>query len=648
MICKECGAYNPDHATYCKVCAANLKGDTVPEKTEMPEEEQPTKRFSRPSWVVPEQVKEDTSETMKAVEQAAEEIPEATVKVAEPVVEAEPRHEEPVEEDAPEIWAPVPSRRKAAADRIEEPEEESGETLDAENDSIYNDEEALEDEDNSFEYEPTPPKRKQQKKKNNTMFTVLLIAIIVVILAVLVVGGILLFKNRPNCLGSGSDDATKVGTQTDPANNPQNVPSESPSGEPSAAVPDAHNAILKEVVEADGKKYVSIHVVVPAKSKVTFHFPHQDDHVIENTEDKDVEKIRKIAVEAFFKNEPLTESTVEFFPDITLTSPDGTTSKVNCASFKYTFPKLNISVTSPVANEDGMIMAPESNIVTIQGTVDDPTAEVMINNVVTQVYQGGVFMYDYKLRDGIGEDESETVTITATKNDAVTDTKEISIHAYKFIPAKMKLEVRNEGAILAAGKDGKLTITGTTLPGADLKALSDNSTGVLVGSVTVDNDGNFSFLVTMEPGFYGLSVITLTADGKQIGAEDGSTKIRVFRGFADNKAFTSYYKKNYFEIPADLSVSDLLANPSQYSGNTIGIRISAVVGEVVTVDGIQLVKATLMKTNETVYVWNIGGKWEPDKNIGAKYNLYCNFVGTYEDTGCAEFYCLNCRPIKSK
>ena len=25
MICKECGAYNPDHATYCKVCAVNLK-----------------------------------------------------------------------------------------------------------------------------------------------------------------------------------------------------------------------------------------------------------------------------------------------------------------------------------------------------------------------------------------------------------------------------------------------------------------------------------------------------------------------------------------------------------------------------------------------------------------------------------------------
>ena len=28
MICKKCGAYNPDHATFCKVCAANLKDQT--------------------------------------------------------------------------------------------------------------------------------------------------------------------------------------------------------------------------------------------------------------------------------------------------------------------------------------------------------------------------------------------------------------------------------------------------------------------------------------------------------------------------------------------------------------------------------------------------------------------------------------------
>ena len=65
MICKECGAYNPDHATYCKVCAASLKSEpeAVNTPAEPEEEQQPTKRFSRPSWVM--------SENTEAVQQDA-------------------------------------------------------------------------------------------------------------------------------------------------------------------------------------------------------------------------------------------------------------------------------------------------------------------------------------------------------------------------------------------------------------------------------------------------------------------------------------------------------------------------------------------------------------------------------------------------
>ena len=38
MICKKCGAYNPDHATFCKVCAANLKDQTDTDEAEVVEE----------------------------------------------------------------------------------------------------------------------------------------------------------------------------------------------------------------------------------------------------------------------------------------------------------------------------------------------------------------------------------------------------------------------------------------------------------------------------------------------------------------------------------------------------------------------------------------------------------------------------------
>ena len=52
MICKECGAYNPDHATYCKVCAANLKEDAAPANGKEGDS-RATRTFVRPSWTVP-------------------------------------------------------------------------------------------------------------------------------------------------------------------------------------------------------------------------------------------------------------------------------------------------------------------------------------------------------------------------------------------------------------------------------------------------------------------------------------------------------------------------------------------------------------------------------------------------------------------
>ncbi len=49
MICKKCGAYNPDHATFCKVCAANLKEQTdTDEAAQVVEEEEAVDQEFRP------------------------------------------------------------------------------------------------------------------------------------------------------------------------------------------------------------------------------------------------------------------------------------------------------------------------------------------------------------------------------------------------------------------------------------------------------------------------------------------------------------------------------------------------------------------------------------------------------------------------
>lgn len=638
MICKECGAYNPDHATFCKVCAASLKDDTAPKPVE--EEPQPTKRFSRPSWMAteqPEPVKEPV--VKEPVKEAADMIDEA--EDAEEVVEEVVKSKKTVpvqEEETPvPIWSPSRSRMTPEPNDIDEEEEdlqepdESGE----ESESIYNDEEALEDDDGAFEYEPTPPKRKQKQKKNNTMFTVLLIAIIVVIVGILVLGGYMLLKNQLNC-GKSPDktnDAEQTSTQT---GEQSNTPVEPATTEAPAL--DAKTAQLQEMIDENGNDMIAITVVVPANSTVEIEFPNQPNYTFTNSEAKDITRKVKIPVEVFYPNTPLDDPTVVFQPDITIKGNDGSSYKVNCPTFTRTFPKLEITVTEPVPEGDEPIMAPESNVVSLSGVISDPTAEVSINGVVTVVYVGGKFMYDYKFADTATEDTVDTITITATKNNCVGDTKEVKVHAYKFIPEPMKLEVRSEGSSLRADKSGKLTVTGTTLPGATLTATSDNATNVLCGSVSVDAEGNFSFQITTEDSFYGMSVITLNAEKE--GAESGSTKFTITKGFADKDAFLKFYnsKHSYLEIPSKITLDVLLANQGQYATNDYGFRLTATVVEVITIDGDTIVKMSMNKTNETVYVHNLSDKWAPGDNVGAKYNVYGNFVGTYSDTGCCEFY----------
>lgn len=637
MICKECGAYNPDHATFCKVCAASLKEDAAPKPIE--EETQPARRFSRPSWMAAEQA-EPVKQAAKEAVDTIDETAETEETVAEPV---EPKsvsvHEE--EETPVPIWSPSLSRMRPEPNDIDDEEEDLQvpEESEEETESIYNDEEALEEDDGAFEYEPTPPKRKQSKKKNNTMFTVLLIAIIVVIVGILVLGGYMLLKNQLNCGKSPerTPNAEQTSTQT---GEQSNTPVDPATTEAPAL--DANTAQLQEMIDENGNDVIAITVVIPANSTLEIYFPNQPNYTYTNSEAKDTTRKVKIPAEVFYPGRPLTEaeSSIDFEPSITITGSDGSSYKVNCPTFTRTFPKLEITVTEPIPEGDEPFMAPESNKVSLQGVVSEPTAEVSINGVVQQVYVGGQFMYEYKFADTATEDTVDTITITATKNNCVGDTKEVKVHAYKFIPEPMKLEVRSEGSALRADKSGKLTVTGTTLPGATLTATSDNATNVLCGSVAVDAEGNFSFQITTEESFYGMSVITLDADGKEIGADSSSTKFTITRGFKDKDAFVKHYvgKHNYLEIPSKIALDVLLANQAQYASNEYGFRLTATVVEVITIDGDMIVKMSLNKTNETVYVHNLSDKWTPGENVGAKYNVYGNFLGTYSDTGCGEFY----------
>jgi hypothetical protein len=416
--------------------------------------------------------------------------------------------------------------------------------------------------------------------------------------------------------------------------------------EPTAApltASDIQDAVLQEYIDENGKDTISVSVTIPANATLVIDFPNQADYEFTNTEPKSMQRIIRIPVEVFYLNVPLTESTVVLTPKITIIAEDGTVFPVPCDSFTRTFPSLTVTVLEPIPDENGVIMAPESNVIRIRGVVDpvpDPVPDaITVNGVSTEVYEDGGFVYEYHLRDGIGEDETEEITIVARKNNHVTAEKTITVHAYKFVPEPMLLKVRTGGSALRTDENGKVTVSGVTLPGASLSAVSDNTSSVLCGSVTVDSAGNFSFQITTDPAFFGISVITVSAE--KDGAESATAQFTVAKGFEDKTEFLKYYSKTktYYELNAagGLTVADLLAKPEQYATEEYGFRVSATVTEVMEADGGTIVKMTVLKTNETIYVRNLNPDWTPEDRIGSKYNVYGNFIGTYENTGCCEF-----------
>ena len=88
MICKECGAYNSDHASYCKVCAAALKGDVSEnDAADVVEDSRPTRRFVSPSWTAPafKASKPAAAKSAESVEEEEEDLFIHSVPVNKPV-----------------------------------------------------------------------------------------------------------------------------------------------------------------------------------------------------------------------------------------------------------------------------------------------------------------------------------------------------------------------------------------------------------------------------------------------------------------------------------------------------------------------------------------------------------------------------------
>ena len=679
MICKKCGAYNPDHATYCKVCAASLKDQAgADEATEVEEVEEAVEEkvrprqgnvkapdFSaarrdagfKPAPKVEKSVVEEDEDDLDLDEE--EEVKPASKKPlftrsAAPakkrrIVDEDEDDEEDDDEDeydedegeAEKLESEPKTTRFARSSGKKRPvveEEEDDEDEDEYDDDDDDDDDDYDDDEDYEEYEPTPPRRKKsshsQKKGGGSNIVTLLIVCLLAILLIIV--GIVAFCNikggstksklpsflQFNCAGKASTDKSSQPQQTA-------VPDVSnPTEAPVTGTPvDYSKTELEEFVDSEGRECISISMTSRPGDTVTIVLPNQDDYVIENNESTDVPYLLTIFKSCYFPKKPLEESVYTVTPEILVKHADGTQDSLHVDSFDLSFPTISLELTDPAQASipaEG-IMAGEGNELLLKGKVDDHTVTVTVNGQrVANMYTDGYFDYTYSMA---GE-EDETVTIEAFKDDYVSTSYSFTIKPYEYIPEKMTLEVVSDINKLKADKNRKVTVTGTTVPGTTLTAVpvAEYQSAIACYSPVVDAEGKFSFDVNFNESYYGMASITIHA--KKDGYEDGEATCTVSRMYTDrSKAVTGFNKtKSYHEVPS-YGFDKVMADPNAAGLYRFQGSVTAIDAESGIITYAAKSKAGTKETTN-IYVYN-ASTWKP--KVGANVKLYCTLNGLYTD-----------------
>lgn len=690
MICKKCGAYNPDHATFCKVCAANLKEQPDVDEAKVTEAEEVVEEELRPrrgnvkapdfsaarragTFKAAKKAEEpdeeedaeeedfDEEEEVKPVRKSSFARPAAPVKKRRVVDEDEDDDDEDDEDDDYEEEAeklesepktsrfarPVSKKR-----RVEEDDDEDEEDDDEDDDEIEDDDEDdYDDEDEYEEYEPTPPRRKNagrsSKSNEGGGFSIVTVLIVCLVAILLIIVGIVAFCNikggatkaklpsvlQFNCAGKSTPEKTVQQPQqtateapSEPAQTQQSTPTDAPV---TGTQVDYSETTLEEIVDEKGVPSISIKMVARPGDTLTIVLPNQDDSVVQNTTGSDQPYQLTIPKSCFFPNAPLTESVYTVTPQILVAHEDGTQESLHVDSFDITFPTLQLELIDPAQAtipEEG-IMAAEGNEIALKGKVDDHTVTVTVNGQpVTSMYEGGNFEYTYSLT---GE-EAEIVTIEASKANYVSTSYAFTVTPYIFIPEQMTLTVDGAVNTLRADKNNKVIVTGVTAPGATLTATpaAEYQSSVACGAPTVDPEGKYSFEVTFDKSYYGIASITIHA--KKDGYEEGETTCLVSRMYAKkDDAVKGYNKtKSYHEVPRGMAFEKVMENPTDPGFYRFVGRIESVDPETGI---ITFAAKTSTKDTINIYVLNAVTNWDATKLVGKSYKLYSTLNGLYTD-----------------
>jgi len=554
MVCKECGAYNAENLTHCRVCSAALKETETMGAEAAREPGRPTRNFAQaPQWPSRSFSAEPLkAEPPKPIEPAAPTAVEEKPAAAAPVRPAAPVAAAPEMRfctacgkqlfadapfcaycgtknallgAAPVAAAPAPAAAPAEDTRpvkrpaptapqpIPEDEYEDDEFYDDEDfeeeyddddfDDLYDDDD--DDFDDDFyddEFDDDEFDDDDMPRRKGKGGTILFIVLIVVLLALIAFFGTYILKKN-----YGGSLSTMISSLTGKTEEESVDGEQQGSAEPVEKVTaDNMTATIEETV-VDGVEMFVINVKAPTGSRVRI-ISNADlavDYVDIQRDDAISLRVPRVV---FLPEEYFDSTTVTVTPQLEVTLPDSTTRMLSVPSASVTVPQVSLVVTEPAISP--VEATADGSPIKVSGTVTDHTVEVTVNGESVQVLEGGVFSYDY-LPTSEGD---QSIDIVAQKINCMSAKQSIAVTPY--VIKEMSVSVTSEQSALRA-TDGKVTVEGSAPAGAKINAICEN-TEITCGPVTVAPDGKFTCIIDVpKEGCYEIN-FAATAEGYSDGA----------------------------------------------------------------------------------------------------------------------------------
>ncbi len=451
MICNECGSYNAENLTKCKVCGANLKDDDASGDGVIPqnasEDGKPSRDFVKaPSWPsrayagAPDKAPAASSEAPASSGAFRPTIPpRVTFNAAASVC---PHCGKPVLSDAPfcaycgqrlgaEAAAPARPAARAAAPDVQPSRRAAPPPDDYDDDDDYDDED-------EEDYKPQKPAKKGGKiarrdqedleeyddeeydddeydddmpAKRGKGTTFLFWGLIVLLLALIAVFGMYIAKK--NFDGDIGKMFASIGSVFN-KNADSDVNAADPTSTDDATASEMYTAAISEYTDpTTGEVSFDIDIFAPTGStiRIITDATLKTDTATVAANDR---IILRIAREVFMPNAPVDSEVITITPNIQAISPDGQTMQVAVPDVTVTVPVLSMTVSEPTG--DTVNATYDNSPIAIMGQVNNYDGEtaVFINDEQVYVDSTGLFTSSYTPKQVASVQPTTSPSVDAT------------------------------------------------------------------------------------------------------------------------------------------------------------------------------------------------------------------------------------------